>query len=274
MKKHTYRWLFAIILVVILAIGIPVGINEAYKADCGYITIWGAEDVLAYYGALLGATATAGALVLTIFFTRKQILRESYLKSETDKWAKTENVIGNILNEINPMPALMQVMDTGFTDPHKAINSLQKYQICCRMTTDQLMACVNTADYVKIEELIKHIADISDKLFQVSQKEVDQYNKQQQLKQREITLKLLSMEKQNPGSLPAEEIAKYQETIKNTDEICFEDIEDAVQQLNEEFVRIYETDFRVLLQLKGATFESINVQTRISADAILSLWRK
>ena len=267
-------WIIAIILVVILAIGVPIGINETYKANCGYITVWNATDVLSYYGSLLGAIATAGALAMTIAFTRKQIQRDSYLKSETDKWEKIEIAVGSILNEINPMVTLKQVMDSGLADPAKAMNSFQKYQISCRTATDLLIACVNSADYAKIGEITSRIADIADKLFHVSQKEVEQYGKQQQLKQREITLELLSMEKQFPGSLPAEEIIKYQETIKNTDDICFEGITSAIQQLNGEIIQIYETDFRGLLQIKEATFESINEQVQKNADAILSLRRK
>ena len=256
-------------------IGIPLIINASYQCDTTIIiTQWGAEDVLNYYGAVLGSFVTIAGLAITIWFTKKQIHRENYLKVESDKWAKTETVVSDILNEINLMPTLKQVMDTGFTDPAKAINSLQKYQISCRTAADQLIAYLNVVDYPKVEELINHIASVAEKFFQVSKQEIDQYSKQQELKRREITLELLSMEKKRPGSLSAEEIVKHQETIKNTDSIRFEDIEKAIQQINEEIIRIYETDFRGLLQLKGATFEAISVQTQKDADAILSLRRK
>ena len=101
-------WLSAILIVIALVfiIGGPFAINEAYKAGNGYITMWGAEDVLSYYGAILGATATIGALAFTIWFTKKQIQRDTYLKNETDKWRQIESTIGNILNEIDPMTML------------------------------------------------------------------------------------------------------------------------------------------------------------------------
>lgn len=274
-KKRVGIIALAILLFVVFVIGVPLGINACYQCDTVIITTqWGAEAALSYYGAILGSIVTIVGLAITIQFTRKQIERESFLKSENEKWAKTEMVTSDILNEINPMSTLKQVMDTGFTDPQSARLSLQKYQISCRIAADQLIAYVNTADYKKIKELVDHIADVADKFFRVSQKEIDQYSKQLELKRREITLELLSMEKKYPGSLSAEEIAKHQVTIQATDDIRFEDIENAIQQLNEKIIHIYETDFRGLLQLKGVTFEAIGVQTLKKADAILFLRRK
>lgn len=261
--------------ILIIVIGVPLGINWCYQCDIVIITTqWGAEDVLNYYGAILSAFVTMAGLVITIRFTMRQIWRDSYLKSESDKWAKTESIISDILNEINPMPALKMVMDTGFTDPNEAIRSLQKYQIGCRTATNQLIAYLNVADFPKVKELVDCIADVADKFFQVSQKEIDQYSKQQELKRAEIAMKLISMEEKYPGSLSAEEIAEHYTTIQTTYDIRFEDIENAIKQLNMEFIRIYEKDFRNLLQTKGATFEAINSQTQKNADAILSLRRK
>ena len=117
-------------------------------------------------------------------------------------------------------------------------------------------------------------AEVAEKFFQVSPKEIDQFSKQQELKQRELTLKLLSNEKKCPGLFSEEDIAKHYETIQATADIHFEDIVNAIRQLNAEFIHIYETDFRELLQQKGITFEKISLQTQKNADAILSLWRK
>ena len=53
-----------------------------------------------------------------------------------------------------------------------------------------------------------------------------------------------------------------------------EDIENEMRRINEEFVCIYDTSFRPLLQHKGATFEAISIQIQKTADEILSLQRK
>ena len=123
-----------------------------------------------------GATATIASLVFTIYFTKKQIQRDAYLKNETDKWRQIESTVGNILNEINPMPILKQEMDLGVTDPQKSLTRLSKYQVSCRIETDQLMTCVNTVDFKKIAELVKHIQGGAEKLFQLSQRKINQYN--------------------------------------------------------------------------------------------------
>lgn len=47
--------IFGIIAAIFLIVGIPIIINECYKANCGYITVWDGADVLGYYGAILGS---------------------------------------------------------------------------------------------------------------------------------------------------------------------------------------------------------------------------
>ena len=70
MKTEKTIWLKCIIAAIVLIVLIPVVINELYKMNTGYITMWGASDVLNYYGAILGSLVTVGALVITIIFTK------------------------------------------------------------------------------------------------------------------------------------------------------------------------------------------------------------
>lgn len=57
--------------------GIPILINELYKMDAGYMTLWGASDVLSFYSVILSGLITIGVLAATIFYnnrvTEKQI---------------------------------------------------------------------------------------------------------------------------------------------------------------------------------------------------------
>ena len=80
----------AIMTAILLIVGVPLIINECYKANCGYITVWDGADVLGYYGTILGAAIAGLTLVATIIFTKKQIQRDSYLRLETDKLSKLE----------------------------------------------------------------------------------------------------------------------------------------------------------------------------------------
>lgn len=49
-----------------LGIGIPVIINELYKIDSDYITLWTAADALAFYSVILSGLFSMGILVITI----------------------------------------------------------------------------------------------------------------------------------------------------------------------------------------------------------------
>ena len=143
---------------VFLVVGIPIIINECYKADCGYITVWDGSDVLGYYGTILGSVIAVISIIVTIAFTKKQIQRESFLKNEDEKWNRLGEIFLQILNDINPMRVLKDVMDNGFTDPTKAIHLLQRYQLDCKMANDLLNVHLNMSDYPKFKELIDGIA--------------------------------------------------------------------------------------------------------------------
>ena len=101
MKKAKY-YVIAGIIALILIIGVPIVINELYKVNAGYMTIWGAADVFAYYGTILGACVTVGALIITIIFTKKQIQRDSFIKNQEEKWNRIEALVSSSLERIHP----------------------------------------------------------------------------------------------------------------------------------------------------------------------------
>ena len=156
MSKRTKVYLIS--GAIFFIIGIPVIINECYKANCGYITVWDAPDVLGYYGTVLGSVIAVISIIVTIVFTKKQIQRDSFLKKENEKWDRLREIFLQILNDINPMRVLKDVMDNGFTDPSKAIHLLQRYQLDCKMANDLLNVHLNMSDYPKFKELIDGIA--------------------------------------------------------------------------------------------------------------------
>lgn len=160
MKKHKYRWLFAIILVVILAIGIPIGINEAYKENSGYITVWNASDVLSYYGSLLGAIATTGALVMTIAFTRKQIQRHVFLERKHSKWEKVENIITQALLDISPLKMQNTEKLDGalINNIHVIISNLQSYALVSKISLDTIKCLLTPEEYRQIATYVDEIS--------------------------------------------------------------------------------------------------------------------
>ncbi len=273
-NNKTIKLIGLILLFVFLIVGIPIIINEYYKANCGYLTVWSGADVLGYYGSILGSAIAAITLVVTIVFTKKQIQRESYLNGEEEKWSKLELVFLEILDSINPISTLKNVMDNGFTDPSKAINILQKYQMNCRTACDQLNAHLNVSDYPKFKKLINDIAEISEELVKISESEIQQYSNLRFWNHKNSAIQILKIEKEYPGSFSQDDIEFSNNILKKTSSIKYTNIEEQITKLNSDFIAVYEIKFRALLQLNGATFEQVNNETQQRADEILRLRRK
>lgn len=176
MKKSWIKWsLIGVSLMAVFVIGIPMIINECYKSNSGYITVWNAEDVLSYYGAVLGAFVAGAAIVVTIRFTQKQIQRKSYLKNETEKWSKIEGIIAAVLDEINPIRPLTETMDTGMMNPSAAMIIWLKYKMRCRTVPDQLISFLDSISYPKLKILLDHVNEATEEFTKICDKEIAVY---------------------------------------------------------------------------------------------------
>ena len=264
--------IIAIVLVILtLVFGVPIIINECYKAHCGCSTALDASAMLGYYGVILGASITVVTLVVTIKFTKKQIERESFLRTENEKWSKLKSIFLEILANINPMVTLKDVMDNGFVDPTKAITVLQRYQVNCKTSTDVLNAYLNMDDYPKVKHLIDAIAGISEEFVNISSGEVEQYSDFRVLQNKELYYKILENEKAYPGSFSKESLAKNQENIEKIKTISDENINSQIAYLNSEFVRVYETRYIAILQNIGSTFETLETAAAQEANRLLNI---
>lgn len=273
MKKKKWLIVLAVMaIVLVLVIGIPLIINELYKMGPGYITVWSGADMLSFYGTMLGTGATILAMVITITFTRKQIIRESYLKSENEKWAKIESVFATAFDSINPLRPLTLTMETGHMNPSATIFSLQNYIFSCMVVTDQLDGYLNTGDYPKVKRLIDGIAEFVKQVDPIFQEEIKEYSKTRDLSGRSNAERILAMEMRNPNSFSSEDIAFSEKLLQNTSNVNLNDILETISKLNEDIIAIYHNVYRPLLQLKGSTFEIINTETQKEADNILRVW--
>ena len=262
----------ATVIILALVIGVPLGINELYKKGPGYITVWDGADVLSFYGTILGTCATVLALVITIVFTRKQISRESYLKSESEKWARIESIFASALDTINPMRPIISAMDNGHLNPTATILRFEKYLISCKTATDQLNAYLNMKDYPKVKGLINGIAALAEQVEPILQKEVKEYTKTRDLSGRNNAETILAIAAQNPNAFPKENIDFSKKIIENTSGVQLDDIVETINKLHGEMISIYHNVYHPLLQLKGSTFETINTETQKEADNILRIW--
>lgn len=277
--KNKSKWGFFLvssIIVAFLLIGVPIIINEYYKSNNGYVTVWNGADVLGYYGTVLGTIIAVASLGITILFTRKQLKRESVIKNESEKWHQLKLVFLEILDDINPMKILRDVMDNGLTDPTKAINILQRYQMDCRIANDRLNAQLNMDDYPKFKSLIDGIAKISDEFVNISQEGIDQYSDLRTLQHKETAVKMLEIEETHPGSFSEEDITFNKELLEKIKTINYKSINLKISQNNKKYIESYENKYRALLRLVGSTFDALNSETQQKADSMLSfsLWRK
>jgi len=268
--KRVLKIILGILVISAFLVGIPIVINECYKANCGYSTAWDASAMLGYYGTILGAIITVVTLVATITFTKKQIQRESFLKNESEKWSKLKSIFLDILSNINPMGTLKEVMDNGFIDPTKAIHILQRYQMNCKTSTDLLNAYLNMNDYPKVKHLIDGIAEMAEEFVDISSGEIEQYSDFRILQNKDSAYQMVEIEKARPGSFSKENLATNQEIIEKLKNISSENINSQIAFYNSEFIRVYETKYRALLQSIGSNFETLEVATAQEADRLLN----
>ena len=271
MWKKIVKVILAVLIITIFVVGIPIVINECYKANCGYSTAWDASAMLGYYGTVLGAIITVATLAATITFTKKQIQRESFLKAESEKWDKLKSVFLKILENINPMVTLKDVMDNGFVDPPKAINILQRYQMDCRTSTDLLNAHLNMNDYPKVKHLVDGITEMAEEFVEISKGEVDQYSDFNILKNKDVFMLMAERENAYPGSFAKEDMEENQANIEKLKTLNNEAINSQIKHLNSEFIRVYETKYRAFLQSIGSTFETVEVESMRDADRLLNI---
>lgn len=268
--KRVLKIILGILVISAFLVGIPIVINECYKANCGYSTEWDAAAMLGYYGTVLGAIITVVTLVATITFTKKQIQRESFLKNESEKWSKLKSIFLDILSNINPMGTLKEVMDNGFIDPTKAIHILQRYQMNCKTSTDLLNAYLNMNDYPKVKHLIDGIAEMAEEFVDISSGEIEQYSDFRILQNKDSAYQMVEIEKARPGSFSKENLATNQEIIEKLKNTSSENINSQIAFYNSEFIRVYETKYRALMQSIGSTFETLEVATAQEADRLLN----
>ena len=116
--------------------------------------------MLSYYGALLSAIATTGALVMTITFTRKQIQRDSFLERKHSKWEKVENIIMQALLNISPlkMQNAERLDGSLINNIHVIILNLQSYALVSKTSLDTIKCLLTPEEYKQIADYVNEIS--------------------------------------------------------------------------------------------------------------------
>ena len=279
MRKSWIKWiLIGVVATIGLVVGIPLIISECYKANSGYITIWTAADVLSYYGTILGTLVAVITIVVTIGFTRKQIQRESYIKSEHEKWAKIESIITEALGRINPQHILTEGVDNvapvNDNFPNAIMTTIQKYQMDCRIATDQLFSYLSSEDFPKMKYLLDQIMQASIIFSDICEKEYVAYRKISDIKARRTALETIELEKKYPNSFTEKDLSFCASVLERTKNLKYDEIWGDIGKASRELADAYDHVYRNLLALKGQVFDSIYTDMRKRAGEILRFGRK
>ena len=96
--KNFWFYFITIFSTIFLIFVNPILINESYKYNSGYITLWNAADVLSYYAVILTGVISVSILAITILVTKKQTdkqikhqLSQSQFPFFQIDWIRTNN---------------------------------------------------------------------------------------------------------------------------------------------------------------------------------------
>ncbi|XOQ44245.1 MAG: hypothetical protein ACFWTN_07380 [Clostridium sp.] len=129
-QKYGHRsWIIGILIFIGIGVIFPVIINEAYKLNVGYRTLWTASDTLLYYGSFLSA---AGTIILGIVAWRQN---KRLLHIEEISFISKNSCIGFVnkveINDLNRKVCSLNLHTEQIVSALENINNLQDYSSYC-----------------------------------------------------------------------------------------------------------------------------------------------
>lgn len=254
MKKNIKNVLLAIVIC-FLIVGVPFIINELYKIDKGYITLWGASEVLSYYGTILGATATILAVIFTIQFTKRQSRYEYYILQEKLKWEKVDDLLQEHFKKIMSTEIIqLYSMSEKIVNPIPYIEKLQVRIIEIKTSLDWIKSYLNPEQYKNISDFIDEILDVDKEICNICSKIVESL---MQFKRNEIYEKNYKKIEKGELIFSTEELEKYEKEVLNIPYTKPEEILNNIDIYSKNLLDIQEKKFQNLLNCKREIFNKI-----------------
>lgn len=269
MKRKSIIVIIALACLLFLVVGVPVIINECYKTG-GYITLWQAEDVLSYYGTILGAIVSVAVLAATILFTRKQIHHDQFLTSQSEKWKSVNAIIIQAIEAVQPLQvAQMVYADVGYEHVGETINKLQRHIMDMKKSLDMLNCHLDSNEWDHISSLVEKILVCMKEVESLAYQMVHQLSCFQKNKMHENYKNLLQVAMQSPGTIDEETIQKYQEYLKENPYTSPDEISEEIGNIGLKLVGVYNTIYQSLLDKKREVFCEIEKKNTEKADELL-----
>lgn len=271
MKVKAVKILFIIVAGIILIAGVPVAINEAYKANTGYLTLWTAADVLSYYGTILGAATTIGALIATILFTKRQIQRQSYIDLQEKKWDKIDALVSDALETIHPSRMNEILANAIWKDKGEVISDLHLYIHRLHLAQDSLIGNISSEDYKEIKAVVDGILNAAQQYSDIALELINLHSKFLQLKMRENAQTSLRIMQANPNTYDAKLADEYLQLIQEYGDLSNESINNEINKVQSKITELHHNGYINLLAQKRQTFSVITERRNQQANKILNL---
>ena len=270
MLKRIIAVISSLASLLFLTIGIPIIINECYKAG-GYITLWQAEDVLSYYGTILGATVSVAVLAATILFTRKQIRHDQFVNRQSQKWKSVDAIIIQAIEAVQPLQvAQMVYADMGYEHAGETINKLQRHIMNMKKSLDMLNCHLDSTEGKRLGVLVQKILLCMEEVESLAQQMVQQLSCIQKNKLHENYKELLRLAVQSPGTVDDNTIQNYQDYLKANPYTSPDKITEEIGNIGLKLVGVYNSTYQSLLSKKREVFFEIERENAETADRILN----
>lgn len=269
MKKKILFVIAVLLGVLLFVFGVPIVINECYKAG-GYETLWNAEEVLSYYGTILGATVSVAVLAATILFTRKQIRHDQFVNSQAEKWKSVDVIINQAIEAVQPLQVTQMVYtDAGYEHAGETINRLQGHIMNMKKSLDLLNCHLNSDEMQRLSAFIQQILSCMEEVESLASQMVQQLSCIQRNKRHENSKELLRLAFQSPGMVDEKRVRQYQNDLKANPYTSPDKISDEIGNIGLKLVGIYNTTYQSLLDKKREVFCNIERENMEKAEEIL-----
>ena len=267
MKKRILFAIAVLLGIILFVFGVPIVINECYKAG-GYVTLWSAENVLSYYGTILGATVSV--LAATILFTRKQIRHDQFVNTQSEKWKSVDAIINQAIEAVQPLHvAQMVYADVGYEHAGETINKLQRHIMNMKKSLDMLNCHLDSDEGNRLSALIQQILSCMEEVESLASQMVQQLSCIQRNKLHENYKELLRLALQSPDTVDEETVQNYQNYLKANPYTPPDRITEEIGDIGLKLVGTYNTTYQSLLDKKREVFRDIERENTEKADEIL-----
>lgn len=254
-KKKLFKIIGFIVALFVVIFIIPIIINECYKLNCGYITMWSAADMLSFYGILLESVASVFLLAITIAYNRKQIVYEKNLQQQQERYRDIEKIFNQALDNIHPLEIQNIIGDAAKASSTELLYiQLTMYEAKAKAAVDQLRLSINENDYKELNALANKISEVMEEFVRIKNSYIEFFYDS-----------LLSK--------MALQIMKNEEGSSKLTQLCFlqfiSECKEKSKEICDRLLKIYDEKYQPLIQQKKEVFKQINEQILFDSKKML-----